>query len=237
MLFYNQNKLKIYISTLLIIAFSLSFNFSFAQDGEALYKANCANCHKPDKDFTGPALQGWSDRAPDAEWIYKWIANPAGMVASGDAYSKALFDKWKPTMMTGFPQLSKEEVDAIMKYVDDYQPPGAVGTGTAVAVQDDTSKNTLLYGILTLVLAVVAFVLYQVNRNLRRVADEKEGILRADPIPVYRNKTFIMLGILLLFLAGGYWTIEGAIGLGRQQNYKPKQPIFFPTKYMQALTR
>ena len=26
--------------------------------GEALFKANCASCHKPDKDFTGPALKG-----------------------------------------------------------------------------------------------------------------------------------------------------------------------------------
>ena len=36
-----------------------------------------------------------------------------------------------------------------------------------------------------------------------------------------------MTGILLLFLLGGYWLVEGGIGLGRQQNYEPQQPIFF----------
>ncbi len=33
-------------------------NNVFAADGEALFKANCASCHKADKDFTGPMLKG-----------------------------------------------------------------------------------------------------------------------------------------------------------------------------------
>ncbi len=38
------------------------------------------------------------------------------------------------------------------------------------------------------------------------------------------------LGILILFVVGGYFTIQGAIGLGRQQNYMPEQPIFYSHK-------
>ena len=67
-------------------------NATFAADGEALFKANCSNCHKPDADYTGPALKGWADREPSKEWIYKWVANPAQMIAS-DAYAKQLFEK------------------------------------------------------------------------------------------------------------------------------------------------
>jgi hypothetical protein len=48
-----------------------------------------------------------------------------------------------------------------------------------------------------------------------------------DPIPFYRNKTYITLGTLLLFIIGGYYTIQGAIGLGRTKDYQPEQPIFF----------
>ena len=86
-----------FIASLILIGF-VSNNSAFAQ-GEALFKAQCANCHKPDVDYTGPALQGWKERQPSKDWIYKWVANPSAMIASDD-YAKALFAKWKPTVMT-----------------------------------------------------------------------------------------------------------------------------------------
>ncbi len=223
---YRKIVSKIFAS-LLFIAFFSSNNTVLAADGEALFKANCSNCHKPDEKYTGPALKGWASRVPDADWIYKWMANPAKMIET-DAYAKKLFDEYKPTMMTAFPTLKKEEVDAIMKYVDDYAPPAAPVTGTGTAPAE--SDNSLLYGILTLVLALVAFILLQVNSNLRKLSDEKEGILRGEPVPFYRNKTYLMLGILVLFLFGGYMTIEGAIGVGRSKNYQPEQPIYYSHK-------
>ncbi|HPH84932.1 MAG TPA: c-type cytochrome [Ferruginibacter sp.] len=215
---------KVFASLLLVLLVSLNNNVE-AQDGEALFKANCANCHKPDADYTGPALKGWSTRVPSPEWLYAWIANPAGQ---NDTYAKALKDKWKPTIMTGFAQLKKEEVDAIMKYVDDYTPP-AKGPETAGGAAPATD-NSLLFGILTLVLALVAFILLQVNSNLRKLTDEKEGVLRGEPVPFYRNKTYLMTGILVLFALGGYYTISGAIGLGRMKNYQPEQPIYYSHK-------
>lgn len=85
--------------------------------GKALFKANCANCHKTDKDFTGPALKGWRNRVPGGDWIYKYIANPAAMQQT-DTYTQALHKKWRPALMTSFPMLGKSGVDAIMAYVD-----------------------------------------------------------------------------------------------------------------------
>ncbi|MEO6538392.1 MAG: c-type cytochrome [Ferruginibacter sp.] len=211
---------------LFVSFFSLSNNV-FAQDGAVLFKANCANCHKPDKDYTGPALQGWATREP-AGWIYKWVANPNGMIAT-DAYAKALFEKWKPTVMTAFPQLKKEEIDAILKYVDDYVPEKAP-SATPGAEGEPASDNSLLFGILTAVLAVVAFVLLQVNSNLRKLTDEKEGILRSEPVPFYRNKTYLMLGVLVLFTLSGYFFVNSAVGLGRMKNYQPEQPIYYSHK-------
>jgi mono/diheme cytochrome c family protein len=202
-------------------------NKSFAADGQALFKANCAACHKPDKDFTGPALQGWKDRVPGGDWLYKWVANSADLKAT-DAYAKQISAKWNNVVMTAFgSQLKKEDVDAIMKYVDDYKPPVAPTTPTG---QPQGSDDSLLFGILTLVLALIAFILLQVNSNLRKLSDEKEGVMRTEPVPFYKNKTYLMAGILLLFALGGYYTINGAIGLGRQQNYQPEQPIFYSHK-------
>jgi len=206
----------------------LSPNKSIAQDGATLFKSNCANCHMVDKDYTGPALKGWSTRVPAGDWIYNWVHNPTAMVGK-DAYAKGLFDKWKPTMMTAFPQLKNEEIDAIMKYVDEWVPPAPTeGGGTGGAKSED--DNSLLFGILTLILALVAFILLQVNSNLRKLTDEKEGIHRGEPVPFYRNKTYLMAGVLLLFGLGGYYTINGAIGLGREKNYQPEQPIYYSHK-------
>lgn len=214
-------------ASFLFVAFFSFNNNVVAQDGAALFKANCANCHKPDKDYTGPALQGWSTREP-AGWVYKWVANPSGMIAT-DAYAKSLFEKWKPTVMTAFPQLKKEEIDAILKYVDGYVPEKAPGAVPGAA-GEPASDNSLLFGILTAVLAVVAFVLLQVNSNLRKLTDEKEGILRGQPVPFYRNKTYLMVGVLVLFTLSGYFFVNSAIGLGRMKNYQPEQPIYYSHK-------
>ena len=214
---------RIFTSIFLVVLLSININ-SYAADGEALFKANCASCHKPDKDFTGPALKGWKDREPADGWIYKWIANPA---AQNDPYATALKAKWKPVVMTNFPQLKKEDIDGILKYIDDWAPPVAPTAGPNTAPASDDS---LLFGILTLVLALIAFVLLQVNSNLRKLSDEKEGVYRTEPVPFYRNKTYLMAGILVLFAVGGYFTINAAIGLGRMQNYQPQQPIFYSHK-------
>ena len=215
---------RIFASIFLVVLLFINLQ-SFAADGEVLFKANCASCHKPDKDFTGPALKGWKERVPGGEWIYNWIHNSATLRDS-DSYGKAIFEKWNKTQMTAFPQLKKEEIDAILKYVDDWAPPVAPTATGAPQGSDDS----LLFGILTLVLALIAFILLQVNSNLRKLSDEKEGVFRTEPVPFYKNKSYIMIGILVLFSVGGFYTINGAIGLGRQQNYQPEQPIFYSHK-------
>lgn len=214
---------RIFTSIFLVVLLSISSQ-SFAQDGEALFKANCAACHKPDKDFTGPALKGWKDRVPEGDWIYNWIANSTSLRET-DKYAKEISAKWNNVIMTSFTSLKKDEVDAILKYVDDYAPAVPPAGKTP-----EGSDSSLLFGILTLVLALIAFILLQVNSNLRKLSDEKEGVIRPEPVPVYRNKAYLMVGILVLFLVGGFYTINGAVNLGRQKNYQPEQPIFYSHK-------
>lgn len=219
---------RIFASIFFVVLLSINLQ-SFAADGEALFKANCAACHKVDKDFTGPALKGWKDRVPGGDWIYRWIANSAEVIASGDAYAVKLFNDHNKTQMTAFHnQLKKEDVDAILKYVDDWAPP--VAAPSAPGTEPGSSNDSLIFGILTMVLALIAFVLLQVNSNLRKLSDEKEGVIRPEPVPAYKNKTYIMLAILVLFTVGGFYTINAAIGLGRQQDYQPQQPIFYSHK-------
>ncbi len=216
---YRKSFNKIFAGLFLFAIVSFS-NDVLAQNGEALFKANCASCHKVDKDFTGPMLKGAREREPNPEWVYKWVANTTTMVET-DPYAKALKAKYG-SVMTAFPQLKKEEITAILDWAD--APPVVTGQPLSPQPADD---NSLLFGVLTLVLALIAFILLQVNSNLRKLSDEKEGVLRSEPVPVYKNKTYLMAGILVLFAVGGFYTINGAIGLGRMKDYQPEQPIYY----------
>jgi mono/diheme cytochrome c family protein len=227
MMHYKKFMLR-FVAALILIGFTTN-NTAFAQTGEELFKANCANCHKPDVDYTGPALKGVRDRQPDKEYIYKWMANPAGMIAT-DAYAKKLFEKWKPTVMTAFANLKKDQVDAILDYVEAYKPPVVASGATGVGGSSSSDDNSFLFGVLTLILAVVAFVLLQVNTNLRKLSDDKEGVLRGEPVPFYRNKTYLMMGILAMTGLGFYLIMNKGMDSGRMKNYQPEQPIYYSHK-------
>ncbi|HVY74608.1 MAG TPA: c-type cytochrome [Puia sp.] len=202
-----------------------------AQDGKALFQSNCASCHNPIKVVTGPALKGVTSRIPDVKLLHAWIHNNNAVLASGNKYFNDLYNQFNKTPMNTFPNLSDAEIDAIIKYVETYPEPGPGGKGPSTTTeQAPESDNSLMYGILTLILAVIMLVLLQVNSNLKKLSDDKSGIPTAEPIPFYKNKAYIAIILLALFVLGGYFLVQAAIGLGRQQNYQPEQPIFFSHK-------
>jgi len=218
---------RLFFSILLSSLISVG-NGLMAQDGKALFQANCASCHHPTKIVTGPALQGVTERVPDTKLLHSWIRNNGAVLASGNKYFNDLFAQYNKTPMNIFPTLTDGEIDAILKYVTDYKeaPKGPEGP----AGKEEQSDNTLLYGILTLILAIVTLVLLQVNSNLKKLSDDKEGIHAPEPIPFYRNKAYITLLTLILFVIGGYYVVQGAIGLGRTKDYQPEQPIYYSHK-------
>jgi len=222
---------KIVFQSIALVAIVLFSNFSsFAQDGKAIFQANCASCHNPIKDATGPALQGVDKRVPSKEWIYNWVHNSAKVISSGDKYANDLYNKWNKTAMTAFPQLSNAEIDAVVKYVNDYKVPSATpaaGTSSQAAPEEDNSN---MYILVTLALLVLMVILWKVNSGLKRVANEKQGLPNVKEIPFYRNKLFVAIAIILAFILAGYWIANGSIEMGRQQNYKPEQPIFYSHK-------
>ena len=66
-----------------------------AQEGEAIFKANCTACHKIDKKLVGPALQGararWAERTGSDDAIIAWVKNSQGyMKSANDAYANKL---------------------------------------------------------------------------------------------------------------------------------------------------
>ena len=130
---------KKHLANFITLLLFLSVSFSgYSQDGEKLFKANCASCHHPVKNATGPKMQGvlqkWEDNG-EGELIYDWVKNPAELYNSGKSkMAKAIWD-WSPTVMTPQGHLSKDEVKSIFAYVDAYAPPVAADGGAA---SDDT---------------------------------------------------------------------------------------------------
>ncbi len=226
--------------SVLILCVGLVFSFTPARAadpaaGKAIFQANCASCHNVQKKLTGPALKGVEDRWPDKQLLHKWIKNSAGVIASGDAYANALYKEYNGTAMPAFPTLSEADIDNILAFVDAESnkvpaAPGGGGGTTTAAKSEDSGSSSLIFGVITLILAVVAVILMQINSNLNKLAAEKEGVDHPEPVPFYKNKAYIALGIMILFMIGGYFTIQGAIGLGRTQDYMPEQPIFYSHK-------
>jgi len=189
-----------------------------AQDGKALFNQKCASCHAIDKNLVGPALKGVEDRWDDKAMLYDWVRNSAAVIKKGYPRAVAVYNEYNKVQMTAFPELKNEDIDAILGYIN---TGGAKAAAAAAAPAGGTpaddaaeSDSNLLYGILTLILAVIALILLQVNSNLRKMSDEAEGEYVAEPIPFYRNKAYIAIFAILLFLGGGYLTFQGAQGLG-----------------------
>ena len=205
-----------------------------AQDGKALFMSNCASCHKVDKKLTGPALMGLEERYKwaDHNELLKWINNPSALLKK-EPYVQQLQSEMGGSVMTGFPALTLKDVDAIVKYINEEAIRLAAGPGKDPGNPDDpkqTNQNAVIFGVISLILAIIALILMQVNSNLKKMSDDAEGISRPEPVPFFRNKVYIAMGALLFFAIAGYYFSKAAIGFGRQKGYQPVQPIYYSHK-------
>jgi mono/diheme cytochrome c family protein len=208
-------------------------------EGKQLFQQNCQTCHALDKKLTGPALRGFTSRGPwgDKQNIYDWVHNPSAFKEK-DPYAKALVLEYS-TVMPAFPALTDLQIDAIVDYIATAPAPGAAGGGvqqdtaggnTSAADNDISNRNAVIFGVISLILAIIALILMQVNNNLKKLSDDKENIRRPEQVPFWRNKAYIALLALVFFIVGGYFVSKGAINLGRQQGYQPMQPIYYSHK-------
>ena len=206
--------------------------------GKALFNANCAACHNLDRKMTGPALRGVTGRHAK-DWFYKWIANSSALIKAGDADAVKLFAENNQSVMTAFPQLSKQDVDNILAYTDEPKAdPAKAMTGASAAppgaqANDNGISNNVILGALSFVLLILVVMLYLVNRLLTRVA--KLNNIEIEPkeprIPIWRafaqNQFLVLVTSIFLLLASGYFVYGYLMQIGVDQNYEPIQPIHY----------
>jgi mono/diheme cytochrome c family protein len=229
------------VKPLVLMAFFLVFlgSKTYAIDGESVFKANCAACHKVGKDFVGPALKGaqarWEENS-SIENLYKWVQNSSEVIDNGDAYAKKLFAKWNNMPMPA-QAISNEEIDALFEYVESYVDPVA----EAVVVEEEVkapveTTNWLWYVIIGLLLVVI-FAVSSVKNQLKKVAgDTEENLEKVGPLAsvrgyLWRNfnySFFFGFVIVITVLVAGYRGCSRNIGVF--DGYKPDQPIAYSHK-------
>lgn len=238
---FISNKIK-HLALVVLAFFSFTYNLH-AQEGdvvtgEALFKGNCASCHFPDKDMTGPSLQGarerWIENSSE-ENFYKWVKNSKSVIDAGDPYANKLYKDWNGTAMTAN-NVSDQGIDDIFAYIKAYTPDVAPPPPGGQLIPGSEPKSSSLYwwllaGLLIVIIAVVAGV----KGNLSALSRDQDGEEQPVQLTIgesarswaWRNRgwfgvTVFASIILMLALGMSKW-----LDLGVYENYKPDQPIAY----------
>jgi len=214
-----------------------------AAAGKEIFKNQCATCHNKNmKDkMTGPALGGVEERwgAYPRTDLYKWIRNSQSLIATGHPRATAIWNEYKPTVMSNF-NLSDAEIENVLAYVKGmndgtFGPKPVAGAATTpvaggAAGEEKEGNSTLLFILLAVILGIFAVVLARILSNLNYMLQLKEGAAVAERktlAQILTSKGVIAFVVFALVVLGGYTTVNNAISLGRQQGYQPTQPIKF----------
>lgn len=214
--------------------------------GTALFNTNCKSCHKIHAESVGPALAGVYDRAPSIQWIKDWVHNSPKVIASGDEYAIAIYEKYKKGAMTPFTTLKDEDIMNILAYVkaETVKGPEVAKAPTTAAGGDAGSNsvsssymNIILIGmvlILVLLVIILGFLVSALKRFLdqKELSEEDKEVVHS-PITlatITRSSGFIFIVLFVVGSLGFKAVINGLYSVGVQQGYAPKQPIAFSHK-------
>jgi cytochrome c2 len=84
------------------------------ETGEKLFKSSCTNCHKMDKDYTGPAMAYITERRC-YQWLKAFTRNSSIM---NDPVSQCLKKTWNNSVMTAFGEnMTDQRCDSLYAYI------------------------------------------------------------------------------------------------------------------------
>jgi mono/diheme cytochrome c family protein len=192
----------------LAFLFIFTFNLSAQADvkaGKSLFNANCAACHKLDKKLVGPALGKISERR-EMEWLKAWIKDNNALRASGDADAIAIYEEYKGSPMTAFPQLSDTDIENLVAYMD-ADPVKKAGAAPMVAVaevKEEGSSDWITYVVLLIIAGLILWVYLKSNNGFLKI-----------------------VATIIVLLNIAYFGFTALLDVGVDQGYQPVQPIAF----------
>jgi hypothetical protein len=144
--------------------------------------------------------------------------------------------------MQAFPELKKEEIDAIFDWVDSQPDPaaapaagGAAGDGMSATGEEVEEEGTFnwIWVLLGVIFAVIIGAVSGVRRQLKSALNEGKDVEDLTYAQEFRtwawkNKIYVGIGSLVLVIC---LLVSGILGLGNigvVEDYQPSQPIEFP---------
>jgi mono/diheme cytochrome c family protein len=239
------NGLRKLAATILLMSLSL-LNFNAFSQGEALFKSKCATCHQTHKNGTGPKLfqvrDKWAAGGAKEGSIYTWVNNWQTAAAS-DPYA-AEVSKWSPTAMSAFPDLKKEDIDAILDWVDAQPDPataapaGGGATGGAIGEMTTETEEEGSIAWIWIVMGVIFIVVILAVGGVRRqliiaTSDDpttQEKLTYGEELRTWawKNKVYVGVSTLVVVIALIVGFFQSLATIGVVENYQPSQPIAFP---------
>lgn len=254
-------KIIIYVNTWL---FFLFFSFSLdaqtdikgdANKGKDLFNKNCAACHVMGKPLIGPDLTGIVSRLKreqdlERDWLQKWIKDNVTLRKSGDKYANEVFEKFNRSEMQQFPNLSEQDVDDILIYVENpsnvIEIPVALNNDLGrMSITQNTNDTTqkLLVVTFLVITGLLTWVVLKLN-TLVKLTKKEQGVneeninyIKSFVLFFEKNQNLIygiysLLGIFSLY---GIWALLFSIGVDK--GYRPKQPIYFSHKIHSGINK
>jgi len=112
-----MNSIKLVLVFLVIAPISLFAQDDTTKSGKELFNNKCAACHKFDKKYVGPPLEGISQKH-NTTWLRAWLDDSDKLIKSGDYFANSIFDEYhKAPCVTN---LNEKETEKILAYIDNF---------------------------------------------------------------------------------------------------------------------
>ena len=196
--------------------FSLVFSTSsFAQNGEALFKAKCNACHIMGKDGTGPDLQGVKAKwVGEEDFLYEWVLNSPKVIAEGKSQRALEMKDWSPTAMPA-QDVTLEEAKAIIDWADSWEAPiveKEVASNTEIVVHIPDYKNNLtLFYILLLVIFLLLISILVVSKSTSAII--KSEVFKKKLIERNNKGGTVLKALGLMIFTLGFSKTSSALSL------------------------
>ena len=102
----------------LALATSIFSAATQAQDTPVYFRQNCMNCHTIGGGrLTGPDLKDVTKRQK-RDWLAKFMANPKGVIDSGDTYALKILEESRNVPMPTLPGLTPERLENLLDLIE-----------------------------------------------------------------------------------------------------------------------
>jgi|TARA_B110000902_G_scaffold57066_1_gene66637 cytochrome c oxidase subunit 2 len=218
------------------------------EKGSKLFTANCASCHALKGKVVGPALAGVINKYDeDYEWLNAWIKNNQKLIKSGDARANAIYDEYNGAAMNIFENLSDDDINSILMWIDNDGDGPTEGGGVTVLPTEPEPIPDSLFNNINWAIAIMSLLIFIIILMIFGILELVSNVTGKEII----NWNNINAYMMLVFLVGFFGLVlyeysihkqfllpesasEHGIELDKmmQWTFAATLPVFFITQFL-----